>query len=273
MSTQLKQQPEAECQQFLISTAQGQLFLQAYVPSQQIKSTQACPIVLLHDSLGSVALWRDFPQQLAEQTQRTVYAYDRLGFGQSSAAPQALHLDFIALEAEQGFKALIDYLQLQHFIVMGHSVGGGMACHVAAHYPLQCQALISIAAQSKVESKTLAGIRQAKAMFAEVGQLQRLVKYHGDKAQWVLDAWTETWCDPQFADWVLDDAIQALSCPSLILHGELDEYGSITQAEQFAKLSPHRTQVEILAGLHHMPHKEDEALVLTLIQQFVKTLD
>ena len=106
-----------------IATAQGKLFAQEWAPLQ----AQGAPIVLLHDSLGCVALWRDFPAQLAQATGHRVIAYDRLGFGRSDAHPGLLRLGFVEDEAQQGFTALRDYFGLGDFIVFGHSVGGGMA--------------------------------------------------------------------------------------------------------------------------------------------------
>lgn len=256
-------------QEYVIETLQGQVFVKAW---RNINSKDLSPLILFHDSLGSVELWRGFPEKIAQITGRTVYAYDRVGFGRSSAHPSCLALDFIATEAENTFSELMQYFQWSSCVVMGHSVGGGMASYAAAHLAPQVRALITIAAQSHVEEKTLAGIREAKANFNQAGQMERLAKYHAEKAAWVLNAWTETWCDPKFASWNLDDALRQLKCPSLVIHGELDEYGSISQAEQFAKLSPSFTQVEILKGLHHMPYKEDEALVLELIQQFLKDI-
>ena len=256
-------------QEYVIETLQGQVFVKTW---KNINTKDLSPLILFHDSLGSVELWRDFPEKIAQITGRTVYAYDRIGFGQSSAHPSRLSLDFIATEAENTFSELMQYFQWSSCVVMGHSVGGGMASHVAAYHAPQVRALITIAAQSCVEEKTLAGILEAKANFTQVGQMERLAKYHAEKAPWVLEAWTETWCDPKFASWNLDDALRQLKCPSLVIHGELDEYGSISQAEQFAKLSPSLTQVEILKGLHHIPYKEDEALVLDLIQQFLKDI-
>ncbi|WP_227518762.1 alpha/beta fold hydrolase [Acinetobacter sp. ANC 4169] len=104
---------------------------------------ELAPIILMHDSLGSVALWRDFPAQLAAQTQRVVYAYDRIGFGQSSVNDQSLALDFVMTEATHGFKVVLDYFDLKHFIVLGHSVGGGMSAAIAAEYPQCCKALVT----------------------------------------------------------------------------------------------------------------------------------
>jgi pimeloyl-ACP methyl ester carboxylesterase len=150
------------------------------------------PIILLHDSLGCVELWRGFPALLSATTGRTVIAYDRLGFGKSDPRTDRLSLDFIADEARTYFLELCRQLGIDRFIAMGHSVGGGMAVNCAATFSDQCDALITESAQAFVEDKTLHGISEARELFKQDSQTERLRRYHGDNAEWVLHAWTET---------------------------------------------------------------------------------
>lgn len=169
-----------------IPGTQGRLFVRTW--TSETASSKA-PIILFHDSLGSVELWRSFPQALCAATGRTVIAYDRLGFGRSDAYPATLPLDFIAREATDDFAALITHIGLTQFILFGHSVGGGMVVNCAARYPEQCLGLITVAAQAFREDRTVQGIEQARELFQDPVQVERLGKYHGDKARWVLDAW------------------------------------------------------------------------------------
>jgi pimeloyl-ACP methyl ester carboxylesterase len=245
-----------------------------YAHSWQVADAnlELAPIILLHDSLGSVALWRDFPAQLAKLTKRKVYAYDRLGFGHSDACTSLPALDFVLNEAQQAFQAVVAYFQFTQFVVLGHSVGGAMSFAIAAQEPQCCMGLVSIAAQFEVEEQTLQGIREAKKGFKQAGQLERLDKYHPQKAQWVLDAWTETWLAPEFKHWNLATVLPKVSCPSLIIHGELDEYGSIKQAQQLFDGVDGHAEMHILEGLHHLPHKEQPELVLHIIQEFLSEL-
>lgn len=254
------------CTTHTIDIPAGQLYAQHW----HIDSPQA-PIILLHDSLGSVALWRDFPEKLAQTTQRSVIAYDRLGFGQSSPHPDQLQPDFVLTEATNAFAAVLDYFQLQQFVVFGHSVGGGMAVGCAAAYPERCEGLIIESAQAFNETQTLEGIRLAQKSFQEPAQWQRLEKYHADQTAWVLSAWIDTWLSDAFADWHLDASAQQVQAPSLILHGEYDEYGSLAHPQRFAQHIQH-SQVKILAGCHHVPHREQTAEVLQHIQAFCHNL-
>ncbi|MBN8413617.1 alpha/beta fold hydrolase [Halomonas litopenaei] len=230
--------------------------------------TTGVPLVLMHDSLGSIALWRDFPERLCRQTGREVIAYDRLGFGQSSAHPGQLPHSFVTDEAHQGFAAVHRALGLEGFILVGHSVGGAMAAAIAARYR-DCHGLITMAAQAFVEPRTLAGIGEARDAFARPGQMERLEKYHGAKARWVLDAWVDTWLDPDFRGWTLDDRLAQITCPVLVLHGDQDEYGSEAQPRRYAELPAGPCQMQILKECGHVPHREQPDRVLEIITSFV----
>lgn len=253
-----------------INTPGGRLHARQWASSTAAAAQP--PIVLLHDSLGCVALWRDFPQRLAQATGRRVIAYDRLGFGRSDPYPGALEPGFIQHEAHGGFAALVEQFEVGRFVVLGHSVGGGMAASIAAAYPDRCVGLITESAQAFVEERTREGIRAAQAQFAEAGQMGRLEKYHGDKAQWVLDAWVNTWLSPAFAQWCLDDALLAVRCPVLAIHGMEDEYGSTAQPERIVTLAGAPARLALLPRCGHVPHREQEAAVLDAVSTFVAAL-
>jgi pimeloyl-ACP methyl ester carboxylesterase len=231
----------------------------------------APPLVLLHDSLGCVELWRDFPGRLGAATGRRVIACDRLGFGRSDARVAPLSFDFIAEEATIWFPLLRQQLGLGRFALLGHSVGGGMAVHIAAHHPHDCTALVTIAAQAFVEERTLQGLRAARASFAEPGALERLARYHGDKARWVLSAWLDTWLAPAFADWSLAPVLPGVRCPLLALHGELDEYGSAAHPRLIGELGGGPASVRILPGVGHVPQREQPGEVVRLVADFLAT--
>lgn len=233
-------------------------------------STERAPILLLHDSLGCVALWREFPAQLAEATGRAVVAYDRLGFGASDPHPGLLGPDFVREEAGQGLAAVIAHYRLQRFVLFGHSVGGGMAVAAAAQLGEGCEALVTVSAQAFVEQRTLDGVRAAKRQFAAPGQLERLQRHHGDKAAWVLAAWTDSWLSPAFAGFHLDDELAALRCPLLALHGEDDEYGSAAHPRRLVARAGADARLQLLPGCGHSPHREQSDWVLAQVAVFLR---
>lgn len=247
----------------------GRLFVRTWSPETP---SNLAPIVLLHDSLGSVELWRGFPAALCKATGRQVVAYDRLGFGKSDAHPGTLALDFIAREAEGDFAAVVRQLGIARFIVFGHSVGGGMAVNCAAHHGAACVALITESAQAFVEDRTVEGLEDARALFKDPGQVDRLKRYHGDKARWVLDAWIESWLAPAFATWSLRPVLPQVDCPALVIHGVDDEYGSPVHPALIAELSGGLARLELMADTRHVPHREREADVVAMVRAFLETL-
>ncbi len=252
---------------------QGRLFVRSWDSEAGAQEAAGhAPILLLHDSLGCVELWRGFPAALAQALGRRVIAYDRLGFGRSAPRRGALEPTFVEEEARTVLPVLQRELGFRRFVAFGHSVGGGMAVHCAALHPDDCVALVTESAQAFVEERTRAGILEAKAGFRDPAQFARLARYHGGKARWVLDAWTETWLAPAFAAWSLDAVLPQVRCPLLAMHGEHDEFGSLRHPETLARLAAGAARVEIIAGAFHVPHREQEALVLRHVRDFLSPL-
>ncbi|WP_181315863.1 alpha/beta hydrolase [Rhizobium sp. JAB6] len=246
-----------------IESSAGRRYAKSWRPDIE---TSRAPIILFHDSLGCIALWRDFPQRLAHSLGRQVIAYDRLGFGRSDARTDLLQQNFVAQEAEQAVPFLCERFSIHEFIACGHSVGGGMAVETGARFGERCQAVITIAAQAFVEERTLHGIRIAQQDFKSAETFARLEKYHGSKTDWVLHAWIDTWLAPERAGWSLDPALEKLRCPVLAIHGERDEYGSEAHPRRIAA---GRGSSYILPDTGHSPHRERPAQVLQAIETFL----
>ncbi|MDO6442340.1 alpha/beta fold hydrolase [Marinobacter sp. 2_MG-2023] len=261
--------PSVSATERFISTSDGELFVKSWTPVSGIKPATTAPVVLFHDSLGSVELWRDFPELLARSLGRQVIAYDRPGFGRSYARADALESDFIISEATGPFTAILDELGIKGFIAFGHSVGGAMAAVCAATFPDRCVALITEAAQAFVEDLTVKGIRDAEQVFAQDGQIDRLRKYHGEKADWVLRAWTGTWLSENFQHWTLNETLSRVSCPVLAIHGENDEFGTAAHPELYTSLPAGPCVLELLNECGHVPHREKPDVVVRLVSDFV----
>ncbi len=227
------------------------------------------PVILLHDSLGCVDLWRHFPEALALRLGLPVVAYDRLGFGRSTERDALPSPDFVAEEATRCFPAIREGLGIGPYALFGHSVGGGMALNIAARDRGDCAWVVSESAQAFVEDRTREGIVAARAHFRQPGQLGKLERLHGDKARWVLDAWTEVWLSPAFADWSLDASLGSVRCPVLAVHGDRDEFGSVAFPRRIAAGVAGPSQVEILTGCGHVPHRERQADLLDAVACFV----
>lgn len=246
----------------------GEVFVKTWSPPDVAGTA---PLFLLHDSLGCVALWRDFPLLLSERLGKTVIAYDRLGFGRSSARTELPSVDFIEEEAQLHFPALLQALDVERFDLFGHSVGGAMAVVCAAKIP-GCRSVVTEAAQAYVEPRTLESISRVSVEFREPENFGRLVKYHGSNARWVLRAWSETWLSPGFADWSLAPLLPDVRCPVLAIHGDSDEYGSTAFPETIRSLAGGKSEMRILPDCGHVPHREKPGLILELLRGFYRDL-
>lgn len=250
---------------FLLDVKGGTIFARRW---ESGAGASEYPLVLLHDSLGCVDLWRDFPALLALRLRRPVVAYDRLGFGRSSARGDLPGPDFIREEAEEVLPAVLEGLGVTGFAAFGHSVGGAMALVAAARAGGRCKAVVSESAQAFVEDRTVAGVKAARVQFEAPGQFERLKRWHGDKASWVLDAWTEVWLSPSFASWSLEPDLSRVTCPVLVIHGDSDEYGSVRFPELIGRRVAGAAEVHILEGCGHVPHRERPDVVAGLVAQF-----
>jgi pimeloyl-ACP methyl ester carboxylesterase len=248
-----------------LPVANGHIFVRRWTSDRVDRP----PILLLHDSLGSVEQWRDFPAALAETARTPVIAYDRLGFGRSTALPQRPSAEFIREEAVAIFPALKRALGLTRFTLFGHSVGGVMALVIAGRQGEDCAALITESAQAFIEPRTLAAIRAAKARFDAPAEFARLTRWHGEKARWVLEAWTEIWLSASFRSWSLDEDLPRVKCPVLVLHGEDDQYGSAEFPRRIAANVSGDSELAILERCGHVPHREQRSEVLRRVGAFL----
>lgn len=236
-----------------LKTEKGNLFVCSW---ENEEFQNKAPLILFHDSLGCVQLWRDFPEKLAKATQRNVIAYDRLGFGQSEIRYDEPNVSFISQEAEEVFPILIKTLNLNNFILFGHSVGGAMAIECASLFPDKCLALITESAQSFVEERTIEGILLAKKNFEKPSEIIKLEKYHGERALWVLKAWTDVWLSMGFSTWSLEKTLTKVISPILVIHGDKDEYGSMKFPLMISEGTSGESRMEILENCGHVPHRE-----------------
>lgn len=237
-----------------------------------ILNPQKPTIVFLHDSLGCVALWRDFPKKVAEETGCNVMVYDRIGYGKSD--PMATYLrkpDYLEREAD-ALNDLLVAMELESVILFGHSDGGSIALITAAKYPSHVKALICEAAHIFVEDVTLKGIVDAMQAYETTDLPVRLQKYHGDKVDTLFKAWTQTWTGSEFRHWNIEHFLKDITCPLLFIQGEKDEYGSLDQVEKTISQTSGEAIKCILPETGHTPHKEAPDMTLNAVVQFLKAI-
>jgi pimeloyl-ACP methyl ester carboxylesterase len=226
-------------------------------------------IVFLHDSLGSVQLWRDLPVQLSDAVQCNVLAYDRLGYGRSYPMPaHERPVNYMELEADI-LNDLLTELNIDNAILFGHSDGGTIALITAAKYPEKVKAVICEAGHIFVEEVTLKGVYDAWEAYRTTNLAERLQKYHGDKVETLFKAWTETWTRDDYRNWNIEYLLKDITCPLLFIQGEADEYGTLDQVERTVSQVSGSAEKYIIPGIGHTPHKEVPELVLEKAAGFI----
>ncbi len=228
-------------------------------------------IVMLHEGLGSVALWKDFPQLLASRTGSGVLVYSRYGLGNSDRLMEKRPVEFMHHEGEVVLPELLDKLNIAKPIVLGHSDGGSIALIFAGKYPERLRALILEAPHVFVEDLSVASITQAKVAYLTTDLPRKLGRYHQhvDATFW---GWNDIWLDPQFRAWNIEEYLPAIRCPILCIQGEDDEYGTIAQVKAIQAAVP-AAEIVMLPNCKHSPHRDQTEATLERMAEFVAAVE
>lgn len=228
-------------------------------------SGDGLPILMLHEGLGSLAMWRDFPEKLALATGRRVLAWSRQGYGGSRKFDEPYSVDFMHREADAAASLLAKF-GLTRVHVFGHSDGASIALLLAARHLGLVASLVLEAPHVFVEPMCLDAIFALRASPNLDDLIARLGKYHTDSVA-VVEQWTAIWLDPQFAVWTIADQLVSVTAPALLIQGDDDEYGTFAQLDQICERVPHAQQLR-LANCGHSPHRDQEQVVLDATADF-----
>lgn len=224
-------------------------------------------IVLLHDALGSSGQWKRLPQLLFDQTNCNVLTYDRKGYGKSEGSVLPRYSDFMHEEAKKELPELLNILNIQWLIVLGHSDGGSIALMFAREE--NCSAVISIAAHAYVEDLTVESIMESRNLKSKI--INSLSKFHGDKAETIFHAWNDTWVTKEFNKWTIWDDVDLGILPTLLVQGDADEYGTWRQVEDISAKAINPKTFK-LKGVGHMPHLECPKELSAVCSEFIQEL-
>jgi pimeloyl-ACP methyl ester carboxylesterase len=224
-------------------------------------------IVMLHEGLGSVALWKDSPQRLASRTRCGILVYSRYGHGNSDRLMEKRPVHFMHHEGEVVLPELLDKLNIAKPILLGHSDGGSIAIIFAGKYPDRPRALILEAPHVFVEDLSVASITDAKVAYLTTDLPQKLGRYHKhvDATFW---GWNDIWLEPQFRSWNIEEYLPAIRCPVLCIQGKDDEYGTIAQVLAIKERLP-ATEIFMLPNCKHSPHRDQTEATLERMAGFV----
>jgi pimeloyl-ACP methyl ester carboxylesterase len=231
---------------------------------------EAPVLVFLHEGLGSVAMWRDFPARLCDAAGLRGLVYSRPGYGRSTPRPARERWlpDFMHRQAREVLPALLRALGVERPWLFGHSDGGSIALLYAAAFPEALHGAVVLAPHILVEDVSVASIEQARATYLSTDLKLKLGRYHDDpdSAFW---GWNDVWLSPAFRGWSIEEELRAIRCPLLAIQGLDDEYGTLEQIRGIARRVPQAQLLE-LPQCGHSPHKDQPQAVIDAVARFLR---
>lgn len=226
-------------------------------------------LIFLHDSLGCIELWRDFPERLGKALKMNIFVYDRLGYGKSDPfAYDVRPLDYMEKEADM-LAEIIQLHDIQKPILFGHSDGASIALIAAGKYPHLIKGIVLEGAHIFVEDITLKGINDATEAYKTTNLKEKLEKYHGNNTDALFWAWSKTWNRPDFRDWNIEHFLPQIICPTLVLQGETDEYGTLEQVYGIERAVKGPYEFHYMEQIGHNPHKQSPEDTLEIVSAFL----
>jgi pimeloyl-ACP methyl ester carboxylesterase len=241
------------------------LFTQQIYVSDEIK---APVLVFLHDALGCVSSWKNFPSNLCELTGLNGLVYDRIGHGQSSPTSTMRNVDYLEHEAAVILPKMLSKFGISEKILVGHSDGATIALIYEAIHQ-NCDALISISGHMMVEDITMQAVAKTASQLLEEGQLDNLEKHHGDKAKKLVNDWKGIWLSNDFKSWNIKDQIHEIDCPTMVIQGRNDEFATESHAVAISNGIGSLAETLMPDNCGHFPHKEIPEMILKAISKFV----
>jgi pimeloyl-ACP methyl ester carboxylesterase len=231
------------------------------------RSSRLPAVVFLHEGLGSVAMWKVFPERVCAAHGFTGLVYSRYGYGRSTPKPvdERWAPDFMHRQAFEVLPALLAALGVERPWLFGHSDGASIALLHAARFPVA--GVVAVAPHIFVEDISIASIAAARTAYAETDLRQRLARYHDDPDS-AFRGWNDIWLDPAFRDWNIEAELAAITCPVLAVQGEDDEYGTLEQIRGIARRLP-KTRLLVLPKCGHSPHRDEPERLIQEAGRFI----
>ncbi|KAB2915761.1 MAG: alpha/beta hydrolase [Hyphomicrobiaceae bacterium] len=224
-------------------------------------------LVFLHEGLGSVALWRDFPDKVAARLGARALVYSRFGYGQSGGLLAKRTPEFMHTEALEVLPRLLDRLGIERPLIIGHSDGASIAIIYAGSSGHPVHGLVLMAPHVNIEPFNIESIARVRESYATTDLKQRLAKYHARVDDAFL-GWADIWLDPAFRTWSIEAYVDRIAAPMLLIQGLDDEYGTLAQLDCIEERARASTTRLVLNNCRHSPHRDQEAAVVDAIAAF-----
>ena len=249
-----------------------ELAVRWHFPAQPQNSADLPTLVFLHDALGSIAQWKDFPASLVRATGLKGLVFDRWGYGLSEPIALPRPTNYLDREATHFLPAVLSACQIDRPILVGHSDGGTIALLYAAAFPHKTIACITEAAHVFVEDVTLSGIRATVQAWKSTDLRDRLARYHGEKTETVFRGWSETWLRGDFRNWSMLHRLAQITCPLLVVQGMEDEYGTAAQVEAIVQGVSGEASPLFITDCGHNPHAQAADVTLRAMARFIDSV-
>jgi len=248
----------------LVTIADGRIEYSFY----EVKRPTAPTIVMLHEGLGALSLWRDLPRKLSNLINCSVFVYSRHGYGQSDFINSKFNAKYMHKEALNILPKILNHFDISNPILYGHSDGASIALIHASSADTGIMGLILEAPHVFVEEISLNGLKDAKKAFEQGGLKAGLAKHHREP-EMIFRCWNNIWLSPEFLTWNIVSCLSNIQCPALLIQGETDAFGTLSQLDTIEKNVSGICKKKILSNTGHSPHRENPKLVLRSIQQFI----
>jgi pimeloyl-ACP methyl ester carboxylesterase len=233
---------------------------------------QAPTIIMLHEGLGSAALWGDFPDKLQAATGAGVFVYSRAGYGASTPAKLPRPLDYMHIEALDVLPKLLDAVGFRHGLLVGHSDGASIAAiYAGSHQDHRVQGIALIAPHFIVEDISVTSIAGIKTTYETTNLKEKLSRWHRDVDN-AFYGWNGAWLDPKFRKWDISEYLAYIRVPIAILQGVDDQYGTLRQVEIAQEECYCPVDVTVIPGAGHQPHREAPGATLDAISEFANAV-
>ena len=235
--------------------------------------SQPLTLMLLHEGLGCVALWKEFPRRLAELSGCRVLSYSRAGYGGSDPCPLPRPLRFMHDEGLRVLPKVLAAAGIEQAVLVGHSDGASIALiHAGGLADRRIKGLVLMAPHVFVEELTVTSIRQARDAYAGTDLRRRLQRYHGANVDCAFLGWSGAWLDPGFLAWNLEEYLPTIRVPLLLIQGEEDNYGTLRQLDAIQGQVPGKVERVILPACGHSPFRDQPEKTLQAILAFLQKL-
>lgn len=257
---------------FHVRTAGCRLRVKRIEPASATRLKDRPTLVFLHEGLGCIEMWRDFPETLCESLGCAGLIYDRKGYGGSDMFESPWPLDYLEIESLTFLPELLNECDIDNAVLIGHSDGGTIALITAASQNYRVSGVVTEAAHIFVESITIEGIRRTVEAFETTSLKEKLSEYHKEHTETIFFRWADRWLSPEFSNWNIQKDLSKITCPVLVLQGEDDAYGTPAQVKGIADQVSGPVRAKLIPDCGHIPHFQAKDTVLSEMTRFIKGL-